>query len=125
MEATTPPEPLRTAAPPARLPGTERPNGPVAAALLAAGIGSVVLAVLVILVEASASFKSSLAYSTRVGELSGKTIWTVVAYVVSWVLLTLILRGRQVDVAKFAIAAGVLVALGLIGTFSPFFQLFG
>jgi hypothetical protein len=125
MEAATPNEPIPTETTAATGPTPKRPNGPVAAALLATGIGSLVLAILVIVVEASDSFKASLAYSTRVGELSGKTIWTLVAYLGSWLLLTLILRGQQVDLAKFAIAAGVLVALALIGTFSPFFQLFG
>ena len=52
----------------------ERPNGPVAAVLLATGIGSLLLAILVVWAEASESFKDSLAYSDRVGPLSGKTI---------------------------------------------------
>jgi hypothetical protein len=59
-----------------------RPNGPVAAVLLATGIGSLVLDVLVVLAEASTSFKDSLACSDRVGPLAGKTTWAVVAFVV-------------------------------------------
>lgn len=101
-----------------------RPNGPVAAALLATGIGAVVLAILVILAESSESFAKSLQYSDRVGPLSGKTIWAVVAFLGSWLGLGLALRSRNLDLPRIAIVAGVLVALALVGTFAPFFQLF-
>jgi hypothetical protein len=101
-----------------------RPNGPVAAAVLAAGIGSLVLAILVVIAEASISFADSLAYSERVGPLAGKTIWAVVAYLGSWLVLGIALREREVDLRKVAIVAAILIALALIGTFAPFFQLF-
>jgi hypothetical protein len=101
-----------------------RPNGPVAAVTLAAGIGSLVLAILVIIAEASVSFADSLAYSERVGPLAGKTIWAVVAFLGSWLGLGIVLRNREVDLRKIAIVAAILIALALIGTFSPFFELF-
>jgi hypothetical protein len=101
-----------------------RPNGPVAAVLLATGIGSLVLAVLVVWAEASESFKDSLAYSDRVGPLSGKTIWAVVAFVVSWAGLHAGLRRRDVNLRAVWMITLALLALGLLGTFSPFFELF-
>ena len=102
----------------------ERPNGPIAAVLLATGIGSLVLAILVVVAEASESFKESLAYSERVGPLSGKTIWAVVAFLASWVVLAVVLRRRELSLAKVTIVAGILLALGFVGTFAPFFELF-
>jgi hypothetical protein len=124
-------EPARPAATPAdTAPATAardsagRPNGPVAAVLLATGIGSLVLAVLVVWAEASESFKDSLAYSDRVGPLSGKTIWAVVAFVVSWAALHVLLRRRDVNLRAVWLITLALLALGLLGTFSPFFQLF-
>jgi hypothetical protein len=120
MESATTPQP----GVPRRDLAVERPNGPVAAMLLATGIGSLVLAILVILAEASRSFADSLAYSDRVGPLSGKTIWAIVAFFGSWAALTALLRKREVDLGKVAIVAGALIALALLGTFSPFFQLF-
>src|SRR6266540_3698339 len=89
----------------------ERPSGPVAAALLATGIGSLVLAILVIIAEASESFANSLAYSDRVGPLAGKTIWAVAAFVGSWLILGLLLRSRDVDLRKVTIVAVILIAL--------------
>jgi hypothetical protein len=96
----------------------------VAAALLATGIGALVLAILVVAAEASESFANSLAYNDRVGPLSGKVIWAVVAYAGSWAILTAILRKREFPLVTAAVACAVLVGLALIGTFSPFFQLF-
>jgi hypothetical protein len=104
--------------------GAERPSGPVAAALLAAGLGSLVLAILVIVAEASESFANSLAYNDRVGPLSGKVIWALVAYAGSWLVLWGVLRRRDFPLATAAIACAVLVGLAFIGTFAPFFQLF-
>ena len=102
----------------------DRPNGPVAAVLLATGIGSLVLAILVVWAEASESFADSLAYSDRVGPLSGKTIWAVVAFLVSWAGLHAVLRRRDVTLHTVWLITLVLLALGLLGTFSPFFELF-
>jgi hypothetical protein len=102
----------------------DRPNGPVAAVLLATGIGSLVLAILVVWAEASESFGASLAYSDRVGPLSGKTIWAVVAFLVSWAGLHAVLRRRDVNLRTVWLITLALLALGLLGTFSPFFELF-
>jgi len=124
-------EPVRPAATPAdTVPATAaadargRPDGPIAAVLLATGIGALVLAILVVWAEASESFKDSLAYSDRVGPLAGKTIWAVVAFVVSWAGLHAALRRREVNLRAVWMITLVLLALGLLGTFSPFFELF-
>jgi len=124
-------EPARPAATPAdTAPATatrdarDRPDGPIAAVLLATGIGSLVLAVLVIWAEASESFKDSLAYSDDVGPLSGKTIWAVVAYLVSWAGLHAALRRRDINLRTVWLITLALLALALLGTFSPFFELF-
>jgi len=101
-----------------------RPNGPVAAVLLATGIGSVVLAVLVVLAEAKEKFADSLAYDLEVGPLSGKTIWATAAFLVSWAVLALVLRRRDVSLGGVAVVTGILLAIALVGTFSPFFELF-
>ena len=103
---------------------TEKPSGPVAAVLIAAGIGALVLAILTVWSEASEGFAESLEYSTRVGPLSGKTIWAVAAFAVSWIALGLGLRGRSVSLGKATVLSVVLLVLGYVGTFSPFFMLF-
>jgi hypothetical protein len=102
----------------------ERPSGPVAAALLAAGVGSLVLGIIVVWAEASESFAKSLAYDDDVGPLAGKTIWGVVAYLVSWLVLGLVLRRRDVSLKTAGLVTAVLLALAFVATFSPFFELF-
>jgi hypothetical protein len=124
MEASTPSARTTETRPGTYAGNAARPSGPVAAALLATGIGSLTLAILVIIAEAGESFANSLAYNERVGPLSGKVIWAVVAYFGSWFLLWGALRRREVPLATVAIACAVLVGLALVGTFSPFFQLF-
>ena len=101
-----------------------KPSGPVAAVLLASGIGGVVLAGLTIAAESSESFANSLAYDLEVGPLSGKTIWAAAAFLVSWGALTAALRKRDMNLGTVGIVAAVLIGLALVGTFAPFFQLF-
>lgn len=121
MEARATPSPPP---PPPSAAAGAKPNGPVAAVLLATGIGSFVLAVLVVWASASESFAESLAYDLEVGPLSGKTLWASFAFFASWAVLGVALRRREVDLRKVAIVVAVLVGLGLLGTFSPFFELF-
>ena len=102
----------------------ERPNGPVAAALLAAGVGIFVLGLLTVLGEQSTGIHDWLQFKDRVGPLSGKTTMAVVAYVASWAALTPLLWRRSVSLNPVLIISAVLIAGGFIGTFPKFFQLF-
>jgi hypothetical protein len=122
VEATQP-QPSAAVEPPVQA-AVAKPEGPIAAVLIAAGIGALVLGILTVWAEASVGFKESLAYNDRVGPLSGKTIWAAVAFVVSWVVLTLALRRRRVDLMKATAVSVVLLGLGYLGTFSPFFRIF-
>jgi hypothetical protein len=119
------PAPTAPTAPPAAdAPVVEKPNGPVAAAVFAAGIGVLVLGILTTWAEASESFAASLQYSDRVGPLSGKTIWATVAFLASWAGLGIWLRGRNLAWKTVLTVGAVLVLLGVLGTFPTFFQAF-
>ena len=102
----------------------ELPNGPVAAAFLAGGIGSAVLALMTILAEASEGIRNALAWSKPVGPLSGKVGVAVIAFFASWAIAYVLLRGKNVNFARIATIALILLAFGLLGTFPPFFLLF-
>jgi NhaP-type Na+/H+ or K+/H+ antiporter len=118
---STPAEPSRQAATGA---GEMRPNGPVAAVMLATGIGALVLGVLTVLSEASEGIHEFLEFSERVGPLSGKTIFATLAFLLSWGGLHMALREREVQWRPVIIALIALVAIALLLTFPPFFQLF-
>jgi len=100
-------------------------NGPAAAAILASGIGSLTLALLTCLAQAMASLNGALSFYDPVGPLSGETTLAVVAWLAAWAILHLLWKREQVNFSKVFAATLILIALGLLGTFPPFFQLFG
>ena len=102
----------------------ERPNGPAVAAIISAAIGVFVLGLLTTLSEANTDIHDFLDIKNRVGPLSGKTTFAVVAYLVAWVALLPVLWKRTVPFASAMLIAAVLIALGFVGTFPKFFQLF-
>ena len=107
-----------------------KPSGPAAASLVAAGIGSLVLGLMVTLAEFSADAKSFLDFAknyglgTGVGPLSGKVIVAVLAYLISWGILFFMWRGKEISVRRTFLATIVLVGLGFALTFPPIFGLF-
>jgi hypothetical protein len=96
-----------------------KPNGPVAAALLAGGIGSAVLGLATLSVEASEVVKTSLNWYSPVGPLMGKSSLGIIAFFLSWIILNYIWKGKETDFNRIATVAIVLVAIGLIFTFPP------
>jgi fluoride ion exporter CrcB/FEX len=103
----------------------EKPNGPAAAALLAAGIGTFVLGLFTTWAEASDSFaQDTLKIDNDVGPLSGKTTFAVIAYLIAWAVLTPVLWKRSLPWPAVLAISGALIAAGYIGTFPKFFELF-
>src|SRR5215204_2450867 len=109
---------------PSRLEEIERPTGPVAAAVLATGVGAFVLGLLTTLSEASTGVHDFLEFDEEVGPLSGKTILAVIAYLVSWAVLHGLWRRQNPALRPILILTVVLIALGVLGTFPTFFQAF-
>ena len=97
-------------------------NGAAAASILAAGIGSLTLGFVTVLAEASEWAHEALNLYDPVGPLSGKTTFTVVVWLMGWVVLHLAWRGKQVNFGRVFAFALVLIGLGFIGTFPPFFE---
>lgn len=101
-----------------------KPFGPLAAAFLAAGIGSLVLGLLTTIAEANATFADKLNWYNPVGPLSGKTLIAVAVFVASWVILHLALRGKEPAQVVVYSVTGLLVVAGFLFTFPKFFDLF-
>ena len=105
----------------------ERPDGPAAAAMLAAGIGLFTLGLLTVLNEASTGLHDwleSWEFGLGVGPLAGKTTLSVIVWALSWVVLAIGLRGRDVDLKIWFWVALVLGVVGFVGTFPPVFEAF-
>ena len=98
----------------------------VGAAFIASGIGSVALGLMIILTEmkSGAGLKSALTWFSGVGPLSGKTGVAVIAFVVSWVALHFAFKNRGISLTTAFVVTLVLVGLGVLMSFPPFFDLF-
>jgi fluoride ion exporter CrcB/FEX len=102
----------------------EKPNGPAAAALLAAAFGSLVMGILTTWAEAYTGFADKINLQHRVGPLSGKVTFAGLAFVIAWVALSLVLWKRNLPWTPVAIVAAALIGGGFTGTFPKFFDLF-
>lgn len=96
----------------------------VGAALIASGVGTFVLGLAVVGAEASAGIKTFLTWSSPVGPLSGKVGLSVIAFVLSWIILHFVLRDRPIKLSTSFVIAAILIVLGLLLTFPPVFLLF-
>jgi hypothetical protein len=101
------------------------PNGGIAAALIASGVGCALLGVLIVAVEANAAVKTFLTFNQGAGPLSGKTTVAAVGWLVAWGILHWGLKDREVDMKAAVRTTWALVVIGLLGTFPPFYQHLG
>ncbi|HZA00050.1 MAG TPA: hypothetical protein VE575_14920, partial [Acidimicrobiales bacterium] len=65
----------------------DKPEGPIAAAILAGGVGCLALGVLTTLAEASTAIHDWLELSSDVGPLAGMTVVAVIVWLVAWAVL--------------------------------------
>ena len=106
-------------------PELDRSSGPAAAVVLAAGLGCLTLGVLSVLTAADQGVSDALALSERVGDISGITTASAAVFFGAWGVLAVAWRRTDPPLVRVAGVAGLLMALGLLGTFPPFFNLFG
>jgi hypothetical protein len=99
-------------------------NGAAAAALLAAGIGSFILGLLTVLKENIKAVGNALNFYNPVGSLSGATTVAVVLWICIWIILHLLLRGKEFKFGGVTLIALILIGLSLVATFPPFFDMF-
>ena len=100
------------------------PNGPGAAAVLAAGIGCFALGVVSILADKVAAVARVLNLYRPTGPLSGVSTLAIVVWLVSWAVLHYYWQRRNVDLGRTIGIALLLLAGGLLLTFPPIGDLF-
>jgi hypothetical protein len=98
------------------------PNGGALGAVLAAGVGSFAMGLIVVANEAGIFAAPSL-YGPA-GGLSGRSTFAVAAWLVTWGILHSRWRKRDVATAPVLTGTLVLVALALAMTFPPIWALF-
>ena len=105
---------------------TEKVNGPVSAALLAGGIGSAAMGLITLIYEINdkSAFAKSMTWYKPVGGLSGKSMWAIIIFFVTWAILHYIWKDKETDFARISSIAIALLVVGLLGTFPPVWELF-
>jgi hypothetical protein len=100
------------------------PNGPGAAAILAAGIGCAMVGILAFAAEASRPFANALNFYNPTGPLSGKTTVAVIVWLVAWFVLSKLWQNKTVALGAINVAAFVLLGIGFLLTAPPIWALF-
>jgi hypothetical protein len=99
------------------------PNGPGAAAILAAGIGCAAVGILAFAGDASDAIGKLLNIYNPVGSLSGVTTLAIIIWLVAWFVLARMWATKTVALGKINVAAFLGLAIGLLLTFPPFMDL--
>jgi hypothetical protein len=102
---------------------TDIPNGPGAAAILAAGIGCAGIGILAFAGDASDAIGKMLNFYNPTGTLSGVTTVGIIVWLVAWFVLSKLWEAKNVDMVKVNLASFVLLAVGFLLTFPPFIDL--
>ena len=98
----------------------QQPTGPGAAAILAAGIGSLALGVFAFAGDAVPAAGRALSVWQPTGTLSGVTIAAIVVWLVSWFVLSRRWAHRDVRLGPVNAAAFAMLVAALLLTFPPF-----
>jgi hypothetical protein len=96
-------------------------NGGAMAAFLGAGVGAFAMGLVVLLNEARI-FAAPAVYGPA-GGVSGRTTLAMVAWLVAWGVLHYRWRDREIASRRIYTVTVILIALGIVGTFPPVWQL--
>lgn len=99
-------------------------TGPAAAAMISGSIGTLVIGLMTTGAEISEGLKTALNWYNPAGPLSGKTLVGVFAWLIAWFLLNQLWKTREYNLRKAFIITLVVIAVGLLFTFPPFFEAF-
>jgi hypothetical protein len=100
------------------------PNGSGAAAMLAAAIGSFILAVIAFAGDKSDPIKNSLNFYKPTGPLSGVTTLALLVWFLTWGILEWRWGKRAVAMSRINTVSLVLLVLSILLTFPPIVDLF-
>jgi uncharacterized membrane protein YkgB len=99
-----------------------KPNGPAAAAILAAATAIFSLGVMFTLSHSWSALAQWLVFREQVGALSGLSTMTGIIWVLTWAVLTPPLWKRDVPFPWLAAIAAILIVAGLLLTWPPIVQ---
>lgn len=100
------------------------PNGPGAAAVFAAGIGSCAIGIVAVLADRLPAVARLLNFYRPTGPLSGVTTVSIFVWLAAWALLHYLWNWRNVDLRRVVTFSFILLFIGLLLTFPPIGNLF-
>ena len=100
------------------------PNGPGAAAILAAGIGCFAMGAVSVIADKLPALARLLNLYRPTGPLSGVSTVTIVVWVAAWAVLHYYWQRRNVELGRTNGIAFLLLACGVLLTFPPISDLF-
>lgn len=101
--------------------GEEAANGAAQAAFLSAGIGAFAVGFVVVINEVGLFVAPSL-YAPA-GGVSGRTTIAVAIWLIAWAIMHRRWKGRRIESGRVRLLTVILTALGVLGTFPPFWGL--
>ncbi len=99
------------------------PNGPGAAAILAAGMGSLALGVFAFAGDAVPPIRRAFNFWNPAGPLSGVSLCAVIVWLLVWYALSRTWASRNVNLVWVNVAALLMLVAGLLLTFPPLMDL--
>jgi hypothetical protein len=108
------------------------PTGPGAAALISAGLGLLAMAISHVAAEVSVSFKGAMQAlgnswipgAPGIGPYAGKETVGLLVWLLSWAILHVLLRRRQVSVVAAGVASLLLIGVATTLLWPPVTHLF-
>lgn len=105
-------------------PDTTVKTGPIAAAIISSGIGSLFLGLMTTGAVLSLGLKNLLNLWNPAGPLTGKSIVGILAWLISWFFLNSSLKDKDYDLNKAFTFTLILLGIGLFFTFPLVFEAF-
>jgi hypothetical protein len=99
------------------------PNGPGAAAILAAGVGCAAMGILAFAGDAFVAIGKFLNFYNPVGTLSGVTTLAILIWLAAWFVLGRAWASSTVAMARVNLWSFALLLVGFLLTFPPFMDL--
>src|SRR5271165_4112376 len=95
-------------------------NGPGAAAVLSAAIGSLAFGIFAFAADAVPAIGRGFVFWTPTGALSGVSSTAIVVWLITWYVLSRRLASRDVNLVWVNVASGLMLIAALLLTFPPF-----
>ena len=99
-------------------------TGPIAAAIISSGIGSMFIGLMTTGAVLSPGLKNLLNLWNPAGPLTGKTTVGILAWLISWFFLNSSLKDKDYELNKAFILTLILLGIGLFFTFPLVFEAF-